>query len=125
MNADTNEPGEGTPPAPSSFVSAPLIQRAGAVLWPSFFAASVATMVYFAFVDPTELGQITFPQVDISREWGYTIGFFMFWACTFSSSLFTLILLRTRDEIDGRRGRDRRGVRQKNKKRIRKNKKNK
>ena len=90
--------------APTS-ASLPLIQRVGAVVWPSFFAASVATMVYFAFVDPTELGQITFPQVDISREWGYTIGFFMFWACTFSSSLFTAILMRTRTEIDGPRRR--------------------
>lgn len=80
----------------------PLIQKAGAVLWPSFFAACVATMVFFAFVDPTALGEITFPQVEISRDAGYTIGFFMFWACTFSSSLFTLILLRTRGEIDGR-----------------------
>jgi hypothetical protein len=78
----------------------PLIQRAGAVLWPSFFAASVATMMFFAFVDPTELGTISFPQVEVSREWGYTLGFFMFWACTFSSSLFTSILLRTRAEID-------------------------
>ena len=87
--------------------SVPLIQRAGAVLWPSFFAACVATMVFFAFVDPTELGTITFPQMDITREWGYTLGFFMFWACTFSSSLFTWILLRPRGEIDGeRRSRD-------------------
>lgn len=78
------------------------LQRAGAVLWPSFFAASVATMVFFAFVDPTELGLITFPQVDIAREWGYTIGFFMFWGCTFSSSLFTQILLRPPAEVDGR-----------------------
>ncbi|MGE4071865.1 MAG: hypothetical protein AB7E72_11880 [Lysobacterales bacterium] len=79
----------------------PLIQRVGAVLWPSFFAAGVATMVFFAFVDPVELGTITFPQVLVSRELGYTLGFFMFWACTFSSSLFTSILLRTRREIDG------------------------
>lgn len=77
----------------------PLIQRAGAVLWPSFFAAGVATMAFFAFVDPTELGSITFPQVIVSRELGYTLGFFMFWACTFSSSLFTSILLRTRVEM--------------------------
>ena len=89
-------------PAPGSV---PLIQRAGAVLWPSFFAASVATMAFFAFVDPTELGMMTFPQVHVSREWGYTIGFFMFWACTFSSSLFTWILLRPGSEIDGVRGR--------------------
>ncbi len=83
-----------------AFAPVPLVQRVGAVLWPSFFAACVATMVFFAFVDPTELGTITFPQVDIPQQWGYTLGFFMFWACTFSSSLFTWILLRPRGEID-------------------------
>ena len=88
--------------APKVRSSVPLVQRMGAVLWPSFFAAGVATMVFFAFVDPTELGTITFPQLDIARQWGYTLGFFMFWVCTFSSSLFTLVLLRTPDEIDGR-----------------------
>ena len=104
-HADSEEPGEEAPAATSSSGSVPLIQRAGAVLWPSFFAACVATMVFFAFVDPTELGTITFPQVEVLREWGYTLGFFMFWSCTFSSSLFTWILLRPRGEIDGPRGR--------------------
>ncbi len=88
--------------APTIRTSVPLVQRAGAILWPSFFAAGVATMGFFAFVDPTELGTITFPQLEIAREWGYTLGFFMFWACTFSSSLFTWILLRAPDEIDAR-----------------------
>ena len=32
-----------------------LSQRLGAILWPSFFSAGVATMVCFAFVDPMEL----------------------------------------------------------------------
>lgn len=99
QGTETDELGEGAPSARDSG-SVPLIQRAGAVLWPSFFAACVATMVFFAFVDPNELGTITFPQMHVSREWGYTLGFFMFWACTFSSSFFTLILLRTRREID-------------------------
>ena len=72
----------------------PLAQRLGAILWPSFFAAGVATMVFFAFVDPLELRDITFPGVEISRGAGYTIGFFMFWACTASACLFTWILLR-------------------------------
>lgn len=78
---------------PLASAELPLVQRIGAVLWPSFFAAGVATMVFFAFVDPVELGTITFPQLHIGREWGYTLGFFTFWACTFSSSLFTSILL--------------------------------
>jgi len=65
----------------------------GAILWPSFFAAAVATVVFFIFVDPLALRDITFPALEISRLGGYTIAFFMFWAATASSSLFTRILL--------------------------------
>jgi hypothetical protein len=72
----------------------PLAQRIGAVLWPSFFAAGVATMVFFAFVDPLDLRDATFPDWKMTRELGYTLGFFMFWLATSSSSLFTWILLR-------------------------------
>ncbi len=72
----------------------PMAQRLGAILWPSFFAAGVATMVFFAFVDPLLLRDLTFPELEVSRGMGYTFGFFMFWACTASSSLFTWILLR-------------------------------
>jgi hypothetical protein len=72
----------------------PLTQRVGAILWPSFFAACVATMVFFALVDPFALRDLTFPDLKISRMMGYSIGFFMFWLATASSSLFTWILLR-------------------------------
>lgn len=72
----------------------PMAQRLGAILWPSFFAAGVATMVFFAFVDPVQLNQISWPDIELSRELGYTVGFFMFWLATASSSLFTWILLR-------------------------------
>ncbi len=75
-------------------VPRPLSQRLGAILWPSFFAAGVATMVFFAFVDPLALRDLTFPALDISRGFGYTLGFFMFWACTASACTFTWILLR-------------------------------
>jgi hypothetical protein len=70
------------------------VRRWGAILWPSFFAAGVATMVFFAKVDPIELKEITWVDLEISREAGYTIGFFMFWAATSASSLFTWLLLR-------------------------------
>jgi len=73
--------------------SSPRSQRLGAVLWPSFFAAGVATMVFFAAVDPLQLAAITWPQWDLSREAGYTFGFFMFWACTASACAFTALLL--------------------------------
>jgi len=72
----------------------PLVQRLGAILWPSFFAAAMATVVFFIAVDPLVLRDITFPELDISRQGGYTIAFFLFWSATASSSLFTWILLR-------------------------------
>jgi hypothetical protein len=72
----------------------PLAQRIGAIAWPSFFAAGVATMVFFAFVDPLDLRDMTFPDAEITRSMGYTIAFFMFWLATASSSLFTWLLLR-------------------------------
>lgn len=77
----------------------PMAQRIGAIVWPSFFAAGVATMVFFAFIDPLELRDMTFPQISISRGMGYTIGFFMFWLATASASLFTWILLRPGSRI--------------------------
>ena len=51
-------------------------------------------MVFFALVDPLELRDLTFPHMQITRSMGYTIGFFMFWLATASSSLFTWLLLR-------------------------------
>ena len=70
-----------------------MARRFGAVIWPSFFAAGVATIVFFAVVDPLALAGITWPAVDISRLAGYSIGFFMFWLCTLSACLFTAILI--------------------------------
>lgn len=78
----------------------PLAQRLGAILWPSFFAAGVATMVFFAVVDPEDLNQITWTEVELGRQAGYTLGFFMFWLCTAASSLFTWILLRPRSRYN-------------------------
>ncbi len=71
-----------------------MAQKVGAILWPSFFAAGIATVVFFAIVDPIELRDATWPRANFGREAGYTIGFFMFWLATASSSLFTWILLR-------------------------------
>lgn len=68
--------------------------RIGTILWPSFFSAGVATMVFFAIVDPIDLSEMAWPHVRLSRELGYSIGFFMFWGCTLGSSWFTALLLR-------------------------------
>ena len=83
-------PGEADPP----MASLPWAQRVGVIAWPSFFAAGVATMVFFAFVDPLQLRDITFPGQSLTREAGYTIAFFLFWSATAGASLFTAILLR-------------------------------
>ncbi len=74
--------------------SSAMLARIGAIAWPSFFAAGVATMVFFAIIDPLDLAEIAWPHFPVSRELGYSIGFFMFWGCTFGSSLFTALLLR-------------------------------
>ncbi len=81
----------------------PLAQRLGAILWPSFFAAGVATMVLFAQVDPLELAAVTFPEWTISRQAGYTLAFFGFWLTTASACTFTWILLRHRDRFQRRK----------------------
>ncbi|MHA6205193.1 hypothetical protein ACXU4B_12275 [Dyella soli] len=72
----------------------PASQRVGAILWPSFFVAGVISTVFFTIVDPERLRDITFPALRLSRELGYSLGFFLFWLATASSSLFTWILLR-------------------------------
>jgi hypothetical protein len=87
------------------------LRRIGAVTWPSFFAAAVASFVFFAMVDPSELAEITWPHVAISRKFGYSIGFFMFWACTFGSSAFTVLLLSAQVKKACRECRDNGGLR--------------
>mgnify|MGYP001109103286 FL=1 len=73
-----------------------LAQDMAVTLWPSFLAASVATMFFFAFFDPTLFGEgATPPNWLTHRMAGYAVGFFFFWAiCTLSSAL-TLYLVRT------------------------------
>lgn len=81
------------PPGAAPSPRLPIVQRAGAIVWPSFFTACVMTTVFFALIDPVELRDISALKVDVSREAGYTIGFFMFWMASASSSLFTALLL--------------------------------
>ena len=85
----------------------PLAQRIGAILWPSFFAAGVATMVLFAHFDPLYLRDLVWPDLDVSRGTAYTVGFFLLWACTAASSLFTWFLLRPSSRFNPPDGRTR------------------
>ncbi|CTP92865.1 hypothetical protein A6R71_00265 [Xanthomonas translucens pv. arrhenatheri] len=68
----------------------PLVQRLGVILWPSFMVAGAMSALFFALVDPLALR----PGRALGRELGYTLGFFMFWSATLSSSLLTEFLQR-------------------------------
>ena len=66
------------------------------VLWPAFIAASFATLVSFAFIDPVLIGNDDYPPPAFAtRMGGYAIGFFFFWLICNVSSLVTLYLVRT------------------------------
>ena len=63
-------------------------QNLVSIIWPSFLVASLSTILFFAFFDPTDLGMISgYPE--ISRLAGYTIGFFLFWFFSAVSSSLT------------------------------------
>jgi hypothetical protein len=85
-------------PSPESDAStnwSPLAQDIAIVAWPSFLVAAVATMLFFAFIDPLALRDATFPTWDIGRQTGYAIGFFFFWAVAAGASGVTLYLRET------------------------------
>ena len=79
--------------------SIPVNQRVVSVLWPSFLMAGLATFVFFAVFDPYHLVAPTwFP--DLSRLGAYTIGFFLFWMLTASTSLLTCYFQRPVDRLN-------------------------
>jgi hypothetical protein len=67
------------------------LERLGWVLWPSFLAACVAEMAFFAVFDPVELHAFGAPN-ELGRMAVYTVGFFAFWAVAATSSALTVIL---------------------------------
>jgi hypothetical protein len=66
----------------------PASQRIIGILWPSFLTAAAATVVFFALFDPVELLAYT-DFADSSRVGVYTVGFFLFWLLTTTSSTLT------------------------------------
>ena len=70
------------------------------VLWPSFLAAAVMTMFFFAVFDPVDIGEGTaLAQIVANHNAGYALGFFFFWAFTTLSSALSLYLVRTETEV--------------------------
>ncbi|HUL47596.1 MAG TPA: hypothetical protein VLV25_10905 [Steroidobacteraceae bacterium] len=74
------------------------------VVWPSFLAACVASLLFFAVVDP-ELLRDAGPRLlaGIDREAGYALGFFFFWGIGALASTLSVYLIRT--DRPARRGR--------------------
>ncbi len=74
----------------------------GLVSWSSFLAAGVASMLFFAAVDPLMLRDAG-PQrfENLSREAGYGLGFLFFWAIAASAAALCVYMIRSvgrRDE---------------------------
>lgn len=72
------------------------------VVWISFLSAAVSTMVFFAFFDPVELGELIDADLVFSRDAGYAAGFFFFWALCALCSGVTAWLVRTAPKRDAK-----------------------
>ena len=70
----------------------PKVQRVSAVLWPSFVLAGIATMVFFALIDPISMLDVH-GEAPLSRTAAYSLGFFGFWLLSSASSAATLYFL--------------------------------
>ena len=75
-----------------------------AIGWASFLAASIATMVLFAFVDPTPLVAVLAPTETLpGRTAIYSVGFFFFWIVCVLSATLTATLLTPPENAGSRR----------------------
>lgn len=86
------------------------------MLWVSFLTAAVATMVFFAAVDPEVLSGNNTLGWHISRDAGYALGFFGLWLLTASTGALVVILVRTEhqaQDIPGVKARKRAAKRRK------------
>jgi hypothetical protein len=78
-------------------------QAIAIVVWISFLAAAIGTMLFFALFDPVDLSGIFGDDVDIGRDAGYAAGFFFFWLLTSAASGVTAWLIRTAPKRDKKR----------------------
>jgi hypothetical protein len=78
-------------------------QVLAAVLWSSFLAACLATMLFFAWVDPGMIHEGSAPELEATRMTAYGIGFFFFWFVAIVASAVSVYLIRT-SHLGGREG---------------------
>jgi hypothetical protein len=68
----------------------------GLVVWSSFLAAGVASMLFFAAVDPLMLRDAGPQRFEtLSREAGYGLGFLFFWALAASAAALCVYMIRS------------------------------
>jgi len=70
-------------------------QVLAAVLWSSFLAACLATMLFFAYVDPGIIHEPDTPGLETTRMTAYGVGFFFFWFVAVVASAVSVYLIRT------------------------------
>jgi len=86
------EPDEELTPAASPWSR--LREAVGVVLWSSFLAACLETMLFFAWFDPPLLSHDDFPPAWLAqRPTAYAVGFFFFWCCSAVAAAFTAYLI--------------------------------
>ena len=87
----------------------PTIQRFISILWPSFLTAGLATAIFFTVFDPTLIVAIS-GYGEISHLGGYTIGFFLFWLLTSTSSALSCYFLRPCVDVSRRQDKQQRSL---------------
>ena len=78
----------------------------GVVIWVSFLAASVGTLIIFALVDPRAVTDSWSLKWEISSKLGYSLGFAFLWVVCFLASALTAFMMRTGPRRGHARGRD-------------------
>ncbi len=68
-------------------------QAVATVVWISFLAAAIGSVVSFAVLDPVMVAETH--GFHIGREAGYAVGFFFFWSVAGFASAVTAWLVRT------------------------------
>jgi hypothetical protein len=85
----------GPVPTLSPVAELPAVQRFSAVLWPSFLLAALATVVFFALIDPVAVLDCK-GVPPLGRTAAYSLGFFLFWLLTAAACTGTYYFLSTR-----------------------------
>ena len=76
-----------------------MLKTASSILWPSFLAACIGEMLFFAMIDPNDLLSLWRTSAP-SRTGVYSLGFFFFWFLAAMASGMTWLLARSAEEVN-------------------------